>query len=1034
MMKKKFLSYVFLMSVTLGIAQSITVTGIVTDESSQPLPGVSVLELNTSNGVVTDFDGSYTLLVSSEEAIVVFSYLGFNTKEITVSKQSNINVLLEEDLTNLDEVVVTALGVLSKKKSLGYATTNIGGSELTKSQETNPVNALAGKVSGLQITQSAAGMGGSSKVLLRGNSSLGGNNQPLYVVDGIPIDNRGFGGASTGGSAVASDRSDYGTGVSDVNPNDIESISVLKGPNAAALYGNRAANGVIIITTKKSKAQRGIGVSYSASFMASSVNDNTLPDFQNQYGMGSAGSFANDAVYNSWGAKFDDTTFTYPSGLESVYSAQPNNVRDFFNTGFERTHNISVEGGSEKASVRFSYTNLKGEGIIPDTELDKNTFNLRANTKLTDKLSIDSKVTYFTQKGNNRPSNGWTGRNPLNHVYRWNRNALANDYKNNQTDDLGQQIDPYFNPGVVNDNPYYIQSKRTNEDFRNRVLGFVKATYTFNETFSAFARIGTDVLSQKIRYIIPWGGDARQPEGSISDEQYGSTETNADLLLMYNNQLSEDFNLNFNLGGSYRFNSDKFSTRGGRDFKIPGAPATYANLKVINAGTESPTNGFRSSIYSAYFSGTLDYKEMVYLNFTGRNDWDSKLWTQSSTGNEWSFFYPSVSLSLLGNDLLGIDNSILSFSKLRIAWAKVGSGGDKNDRTRYFLSSNTGYNGLVTLTKDITFSDPNLRPEETISNELGLELKFFNNRLYTDFTYYDSTTSDQIINAPIDPSSGFQFIRTNVGKITNKGFEFLIGGTPIQTDSFSWDTSVNFSKNESVLESFVDGVDAFVFTGRDNFSVKTKVGGNYGDLWGNNFTYDANGKMIVGANGLPIASTEEEKLGNYYPDFMGGFNNTFRYKNLSLNVLVDFRIGGEAIDWTSRELSEKGLITSTLEGREGMVLDAVTESGAVNTAEITSQDYWTSVLAIPGAHLQDLSNVRLREASLSYKLPSNILDKMFISRASISLIGRNLFFISKKADGVDPESSVSVGNQGQGIFYYNAPSARRIGMGLNLSF
>lgn len=1034
MMKKIYIFSVFMMFVTLVNAQSISISGKVTDESNSTLPGVNIVEKNTTNGVTTDFDGDYTISVSSKEAVLVFSSLGYFTKEVTVSGQTNINILLEEDLTNLDEVVVTALGVLSKKKSLGYSATNIGGSELTQSKETNPINALTGKIAGLQVTQSSSGLGGSSKVLLRGNSSLSGNNQPLYVVDGIPVDNTGFGGASTGGSAISSDRSDYGTGISDINPDDVESISVLKGPNAAALYGNRAANGAIIITTKKGRLNSGFGISYSGSVMVSSVNENTLPDFQNEYGMGSSGSFANDAEYSSWGPKFDNSVFTYPTGLEGVYTAQPNNVKNFFNTGVEISNSISAEAGSENASVRFSYTNFSADGIIPNTEIDKNTFNLRATAKLTDKLLIDSKVTYFTQYAHNRLVNGWTGRNALNHVYRWNRNAIASDYENNQVNDLGQQIDPYFNPGQVSDNPYYIQNKRTDDDFRNRILGFVKATYTFNDHISAFAKIGTDVLSHKIKYVIPWGGDARQPSGSISDEHYGVTETNADALFMYNNQFGENFNLNLNIGGSYRFNSYKFSTRSGRDFKIPGAPATYSNLFTLDAGSESPTKGFRSSIYSAYFSGSLDYKEMLYLNFTGRNDWDSRLWTQSSTDNEWSFFYPSISLSALGNDLFGIEDGILSFSKLRLAWAKVGSGGIKNDRTLYFLSSTPGYNGLVTLTKDNTFSDPDLRPESTTSVELGLELKFFNNRLYTDFTYYNSLTSDQIINAPIDPSSGFQFIRTNVGEVSNKGFEFMLGGTPIQTDSFTWDTSLNFFKNESVLEEYIDGVDAYVFTSRDNFSVKTKVGGNYGDLWGNNFTYNDDGKLIVNDLGLPIASATEEKLGNYYPDLLGGFNNTFNYKNLSLNVLIDFRFGGEAIDWTSRELAEHGLIKSTLEGREGMVLDAVTESGAANTTEITAQEYWTSVVAIPGAHLQDLSNVRLRELSLNYKFPAAFLDKIFLNRASISLIGRNLFFISKKADGVDPESSVSVANEGQGVFYYNAPSYRRIGMSLNVSF
>ncbi len=1024
----KLLTIVWLFCSAVTFAQSRTVTGIVKDQGGTPLPGASIVEKGNTNGAQSDFDGNFSIEVSEPNSILIISYIGYTTKEVGVLEQTNIEIILEEDASKLDEVVVTALGVLSKKKSLGYSVKKIGGDDVAGAREDNLVKSLSGKVAGLQITPASSGIGGSSKVVLRGNASLGGNNQPLYVVDGVPIDNTGFGSASTGGVAVSTERRDYGSGISDINPDDIESISVLKGPNAAALYGNRAANGVIVVTTKKGKFKKGLGISYSANAVVSDILENTLPQFQNDYGIGSAGSFANDARDN-WGAKFDGSSFTYPSGIESTYQAQPNNIKDFFRTGLEVINSIAVQGGGENANVRFSYTNFNGEGITPNTELNKNTFNLRTGIKLSNKLNIDSKVTYFNQNGLARPTLSWSDFNPMVGLYRMSRNAVLEDYRNAAIGEGAVVTEPYRDSNDLN--AFYTQNRLTNEDSRNRFTAFAKATYTFNDKFSVFARIGTDIISQSIQQIVPFGGTFRN-DGSRRDERTNLTETNADFLLMYNNKLSENLGLNFNAGGSYRYNNSKLLTKSGENFNIPTS-TLYSNLATHFA--EENTE-LRSSIYSLYFSGTLDYQEKIYLSITGRNDWDSQLYTFSGTSSDYSFFYPSVSLSFLGNDILGIkEESALSFSKLRLSWAEVGSGGSKNDQIFFNLSPTTGYNGLVSVSQSNVFDDPNLKPETTRSIEAGLELKFFNDRLYTDVTYYSGKTFDQIINAPVDASTGFQFMRTNVGEISNKGIEIFVGGRPVQTDNFSWDTSVNFSKNESVLEEFIEGADSFVFTSRENFSVKTKVGGNYGDIWGSDFTYNDSGQLVVNTNGLPIATTEEKLLGNYTPDFIGGFSNTFKYKNLSLDVLVDFRVGGEAYDWTQRELAVTyGSLDVTLEGREGFVLDAVTESGQPNTTEITAQNYWSSLQGITAAHMKDLTNVRLRQVSLAYAFPSKALENTFLDRASISLVGRNLFFFSKEADGVDPEASVSVANEGQGYFYYNLPSAKRIGISLNVSF
>ncbi len=1006
-----------------------TVTGKVTDSSGAPLPGVTIVVKGTTQGIVTDDDGNYSLANVTSNATLVFSFVGMKSQEIHIAGQTQINLVMQDDTEEIDEVVVTALGVLSKKRSLSYSTRNFSGESLSSGRETNIVNALSGKVAGIVITPSSSGMGGSSRLIIRGNSSISGNNQPLYVVDGIPISNEGFGTASGDISSITSPKTDYGSGISDINPNDIASISVLKGPNAAALYGSNAANGVILITTKKGMIRKGLGVSYSTSVMAGVVNENTLPSFQNEYGQGNGGIFLNSA-HEDWGPKFDGRAYQTIKGVDKTYTAQPDNVKDFFNTEIERTQTVEIEGGNENANVRFSYTNFNGKGITPNSELNKNTFNLRANLKLSKKLSFDTKITFFTQKASNRVIMGW-GPSVTNNLYNWGRSYETEDFKDYGDENSGD-LHPYAT-GVGIGNPYWTQFKNTNDDFRNRVLGFAKANYQFNDNLSVFARIGTDVLAQRIQQIMPYGTLERLM-GERSDSNNAQSTSNADVLLMFNKELTNSLNLNVNAGGNYKFGSSSSLSMSGHDFKIP-TNIMYNNLKFVY----NDESFSRSSTYSAYISGSLDYKEMVYLNFSGRNDWQSSMWTSSGSPGDWSYFYPSLSFSFIGNDILGInENSFLSFSKLRFSWAEVGSGSTKTDQIYYYLGSN-GYHDLLTVSKSNIFNDPDLKPESTRSIELGLELKFLKNRLYSDFTYYEARTFDQILNVPVDASTGFAFKRTNVGEISNKGFELLVGGTPIKSRKFYWDSSINISKNTNVLESFIEGSDSYLFTNHGLLSVKTKVGGEIGDIYGRDFVYQ-DGKMVVNADGFPISSPEK-LIGNYQPDMTGGFFNTFGYKNLELAFLIDFRLGGEAYSQTTRELAESGHIKESLEGRDGMVLDAVVNTGTEeapsyvpNTVEINAETYWSWMSNIETPHMKDLTNVRLREVTLSYSFPRKWFANIFINKASFSLVGRNLFFLYKNIDGVDPETSMSMSNFGQGVFYYDMPTTRKIGFNLNISF
>jgi TonB-linked SusC/RagA family outer membrane protein len=1005
---------------------------VVSASNGESLPGVSVLEKGTTNGVLTDENGKYSLKLSSGNSSLQFSFVGMKKIEEPVNNRSVVDVQLISEDISLDEVVVTALGISRDKKSLGYAVSEVSGENLSTVKDLNVVNSLAGRVAGVVITTGTFGPGSSSRVIIRGNNSLTGNNQPLYVVDGVPIDNSAYGSASgiTNSNAGETDageysKTDYGSGVSDLNPEDIESVSVLKGPNAAALYGARAANGVILITTKKGSLNKGLGISYSGNYTFESPM--ILPKFQDVYGQGTQGNTPSDLeelrnAGGSWGAKMDGSSRLYWNGTTKPYSPQPDNVKDFFQTGSTYIHTLAMDGGSQTSSFRFSYTNTSADAIVPGTKLSRHNFNLRATTNLTDKLNIDTRVTYFVQDGTNRPIMGTEG--VMAYLYPISRNTDINDLKEFM-DPVTFKVKTYTNGSFGN--PYWYQLHDRNIDGRNRFQGFAKATYNFTDAVSAFIRVGTDLINEKIENTKQFG-HWFYGGGRLNNSMEKTSETNIDGLITFKPEFGKELGLEINAGANHRYNTYEGMSVFAENFKIPQNPS------VQSASNNSPSyTPLREKIInSVYGSAQLNLGQLLYLEGSVRNDWSSTL-----PESNWSYFYPSASASLLLHDLIDWDG--MSYGKIRAGWAKVG-----NDTRPYQLqnafnlsSASDSYLGLTVLSRPDTRNNVNLKPEQVTSIELGAEFRFLENRLYSDFSYYNRTSKDLIMRVPVPPSTGYSFEFTNVGEIKNKGFEMMLGIIPVDNPNLKWDMSFNFSTNKNELNELIKGVDQFVFSTTNSGAVEVvaRVGGGYGDIFASTYKTDTQGRKIVDAQGRYIVASAKKFVGNYQPDWVGGFSNTITAYGVSLRFLIDGRFGGKVYSGTDAGLDAAGVSERSLQYRDGgIVVDGVHEDGTPNTTNISAEQYWSSYSAIAENYVYDQTNVRLRELSLIYALPKNLLNNTFIKEASFGVTGRNIFFLYNKLDNFDPEGSFSTGNFAQGVLFYNLPTARSLGFNVNIKF
>ena len=1041
---KKLLLLISVFSAHTIYAQTTSISGTVTDSSdSMSLPGVNVLEKGTMNGAVTDFDGNYTIEVSNENAVLQFSFIGYSEQEISVSGQTTINVSLEQSSEGLDEVVITALGISREKKSLGYAVTEVSGDNVNTIKDNNLASSLAGKVAGLQISQSGS-LGSASRITIRGNNSLGGNSQALIVVDGMPINaslpisgggSQISSGSSDSGGAPSYEPSISGGGISDINPDDVESISVLKGPTAAALYGSRAGNGVILITTKKGTRSNRIGVSVKTNL--SFDNPMFLPEFQNKYGQGAFGAAYSTPNFNplandgngdyswealSWGGSLDGSQQEYYNGTTKAYSAQSSNVEDFFRQAERSITTISVDKGSDMGSIRFSYTNNSSNSIIENSNLSSHNFNLRAVNNLSDKLTVDTKGTYFTQKVNNRAST--TGaQGLLAYVYNMPRNVVTDDMRNYQMANPATPSD--YNEiryaGGNAGNPFWMLYNDKNDVRRNRFLGFTKINYEFNDWLSAFARIGTDVTNIRDNAVKRPGGHFAN-SGYMRLGQSTFTELNSEFLVTAKHDLTDKLNLVANVGGNMSKRTSEGMLVQGTDFKIK--TATFINnLNVVQAPEESPLA--IKKVNSLYGSVNLAYDNFLYLDASVRNDWSSTL----SEDNR-SYMYNSASISAILNRFIDPDKKVFNLIKVRGSVAQVGNDTDPYQLNQTFSVRGQGYLGLTTVEASPVRLNADLKPETVTSSEFGLELGLLQNKITLDLSIYNMTTKDLIFDVPVPAATGFAFSRDNIGEVTNKGVEIALGASILNTDNFSWNTSLFYSKNENKIEELVDGLDSFVYNESIDGGVKISAteGGSIGDIYGRVWTGETD------AEGIPIASDANVLLGNAQPDWLGGWSNTFTYKDFSLSFLIDARMGGQIYSQTSAEMDANGVSARSLQYREsGVVVAGVNvATEGVNTESISGQEYWTAMSGISENYIYDQDNIRLRELAIGYKIP--VGSKFGLQSATVQLVGRNLFFLMNKADDIDPEAMFGTSIGVQGLSHNAMPTLRSIGLNLNLTF
>ena len=1027
--KNAFISILILLSSAMSAQE--TISGTITDENGVPLPGATIVVVETNDGTTTDFDGNYSINASEGQTILL-SYVGYETLTLKVSDDSNFDISLKQSGA-LDEIVVTALGISREKKSLGYSVTEVDGDNVNTIKDNNLASSLTGKVAGLQVS-AAGSLGSGSRITIRGNSSLSGNSQALIVVDGMPINaslplsNDGGqreAGSNNEGGQPSFEPSIAGGGISDINPDDVESISVLKGPAASALYGSRAGNGVILVTTKKGSSSDRLGVTLKTNLYVD--NPMFLPDFQNQYGQGtlSAPNLARSAggwSDRSWGGKLDGSQQPYYDGTTKAYSAQSNNVEDFFRSGVRAITSLSLDKRSEAGSVRFSYTNNSSESIVEGSDLNSHNFNLRGVANLSDKLTIDAKATYFTQEVLGRASTvGAQGL--IGNLYEIPRNVAIDDMRNYQMANPGTPSE--FRVITYGDglrgNPFWQSQHDYSSVRRNRFLAYTKINYEFTDWLSAFVRIGADVTNVRDNEIKK-PGHHNLNDGSmiLQESQFG--ELNSEFLLTAKYEFTDKLNAVANLGGNLSRRSSEGMMIFGSDFKIP-TKFFVANLNTVNAPVEAPLA--IKKVNSAYGSVNLGYDNFLYLDGSVRNDWSSTL----SEDNR-SYTYSSVSLSAILNRYIDPEQNFFNLVKLRASLAQVGNDTDPYQLIQTYNVPGQGYRGLTTLSNSPVKFNPDLKPETVTSSEFGLELSMLSNKLTLDLTVYDIETKDLIFDVPVAASTGYTFNRSNIGLVSNKGLEIALGADLIDINNFSWNTSLFYSANKNKVEELVDGLDNFTYntSSDNNIAVKATVGGSIGDIYGRVLTGETD------ASGIPTASAAPtELLGNAQPDFLAGWSNTIRYKDFSMSFLIDARIGGQIYSQTSAGLDRAGVSKRSLQYRDGVTVSGNnTATGAPNTESISGEEYWTAMANVSGEYIYDQDNVRLRELSIGYNVPG--VDIIGLQSANIQLVGRNLFFLSKSADDIDPEAMLGTSIGVQGMSHYAMPTLTSLGLNVTLNF
>uniref|UniRef100_UPI00404A4F6B SusC/RagA family TonB-linked outer membrane protein n=1 Tax=Gelidibacter sp. TaxID=2018083 RepID=UPI00404A4F6B len=1081
-MKTKFsgiLTLLLAFAVQLTFAQEKLISGTVSDESGLPIPGVNIVVKGTTNGTQTDFDGKYSINASAGD-VLSFTYVGLKSQEVTVGASSTLNVTMQEDAAVLDEIVVTALGIKREKKSLGYATQEVKGEAVSNVKSSNFVNSLSGRVAGLDIKTSGT-LGGSTNVVIRGNSSIAGNNQALFVIDGIPVDNNN---SNSTNQRTGRGGYDYGNAASDINPDDIETINVLKGAAATALYGSRASNGVVMITTKKGSAKKGIGVTISSSMTLGTADRETLPTYQKKYGAGygpyyglceceyfndfediNGDGFADLTVPftedASYGAAFDPSLLVYQwnsiypqySGYQQAtpWVAGANDPNSVWKTSSTAVNSVSLDGGNDTSTFRLGFTNLLQEGNLPNSDIKRNVLSFSGSHKLNEKLTASALVNYTKTDGKGRYGTGYSAQNVMQQFRQWFQVNV----------DVQEQRDAYFatrdniswNPNspdnlrpIYSDNPYWTFFENFSTDTRNRYFGNAALDYKINDWLSVMGRFSFDTYSEIQEERINVGS---ADVSAYTRFNNNIAEYNYDLMLNFNKNLTDKLNLEGNIGFNLRRNerSSIFaSTNGG--LNLAGLYTLANSVNPINAPQEFEST---SMVDGAYVRASLGYDNFAYLEGSYRTDRSSNL---PIANNRYGYF--SVSGSLIFSQL--IDADWLSFGKLRANYGEVGN--DTNPY-RVFNTFDIGapFNGNGYASNPAAQANLNLLPERQENWEVGLEMQFANRRIGFDVSYYNTQNINQITSIPLSTSTGYTSAILNAGTIENKGWELQLNLTPLKSEDFKWDVTVNWAKNESLVVELLNGIENLQLASlQGGISINATPGQPYGTIRGSDYVYHENGGRIVGTNGYyQRTGNNNNVIGDINPEWKGGVYNNFTYKNFNLGFLIDIQKGGDVFSLDTWYGYATGLYDFTAGSNDlgnpvrnpiigtpgnyaadsgGVLLSGVQADGTPNNVRGDATTYanpWGYVRTPNAAHVYDASYVKLREASLTYNFDAKVLDRLPFTGASISLIGRNLWIIDKNTPFSDPEAGLSSGNV-QGYQSGAYPSIREIGASIKLQF
>lgn len=1043
--KASLFSLVMLLLV-LNVHSQRAMTGkVLSADTYQPLHGATVTIKGTTIQTSTDESGSFKIDAAKNNVLIVTS-VGFLTVELKATEADT--VLLSADTKNLSEVVVTALGIKREEKSLGFAAQKLNENAVKDAKSNNWVNTLSGKVAGLNIQGTGSGPMGSSRITLRGESSLNlDNNQALIIIDGVPVSSK-ITGTGYKAHLAADSPVDFGSDVSDINPDDIEKITVLKGPGATALYGSRAAGGVIIITTKSGQRKdKGIGVTYNANVSIDQVN--RWPDYQFEYGEGRTDTYysylnsadgnntsTNVAAGRAWGPKFNGQMyFQYnpaaPDGKpteRTPWVPYKDYISGFFKTGVTISNSVSLEGGSDKSSARLSFTHLKNTWILPNTGFERINASLSVNQKISDKLKINARVNYTNKKSDNLPSAGYNNQTIMYFLIIGTAPNVRPDW-----------FKPYWQPGLEQvqqknpfntgpDNPYLDLYEMLNKMNKHGVVGSVSATYSMTDRLELMVRSGID-MSYEFRSQQRPFSMTKYPRGMYREQRVFNYEINTDALLTYKGEITSGLKYSVAAGANAMRQTYDFAGMYADQLAQPGI---YQISNSLDQAVADPMKS-KKAINSVYGSGQLSYQEKIFLDVTGRNDWSSTL----PYGNN-SFFYPSVSTSFLLNDIFKLP-SMVSFAKLRLSWAQVGNDTRPYQTDKYYdrIYSNSFTNSSVLF-------NPDLKPEITSSYEAGLDLRLLKNRVGIDVAVYNNNSRNQILAIPLDPVSGYSSALVNAGLINSKGVEVVLSGKPVARRNFNWSTTLTWSMNRSYVKELAEGVTSQVIYSHDgNVTIEARVGGRMGDMYGRGFQRSPDGKIIYSSVGLPATlEPVAKKWGNAFADWKTGLMNEFTIKNFRISILLDGQMGGSMYSQTNHKSNTLGKTKVTLPGRDGGIVgDGVVWNGASskyepNTVKVPAFSYYENYYTISNAetNIFDASYLKLREARIEFNLPAASLQKIGIRQTSVAIYGRDLFNITS-FPGFDPEGgNLNSGTLTPGVELMQFPSTRTMGVNLTFKF